>query len=200
MDDKTLKLLDDHGTLILPEEIEHSTYRLLLETLLHVGDKPLALYCHGEGGMSATSRAMVDLIRQHGNVTGMLAGEACSAHGIVWAACRHRFVYPHGALGVHMVAKSQMSTRGDALTYEQTAADFNRMDMENAHVLAEASNHSAEWWYDLTRKTGSGGITMFTAPQLLLMEMARPIAEYQEAAGRRQFTIKDVAGLNFGLT
>lgn len=178
MEESVQKLLDKHGTLILPDEIEHDTYVTLLEALLHVGDNPLVLHCHGNGGISAVSRAMVDLIRQHGNVTGLMAGECNSSHGVVWSSCSRRYVYPHGALGVHRVAKSQLSTRTDAQTFEQFAVDFNRMDMENAHILADASNHSPEWWYDVIKQAGSGGITMFTAQQLILMEMARPIAEY----------------------
>src|SRR5688572_30087298 len=117
MEDKQRDLLDRHGVLILSEEIEHDTYVLLLEALLHLGDKPLTLHCHGNGGISAVSRAMVDLIRQHGNVTGLMAGECNSSHGIVWASCQQRYVYPHGALGVHMVAKSQLATRADGLTF-----------------------------------------------------------------------------------
>jgi len=179
MDDTQIQLLDRHSVLILPEEIEHSTFVLLLEALLHLDGKPLVLHCHGNGGISAVSRAMVDLIRQAGNVTGLMAGECNSSHGIVWASCQQRFVYPHGILGVHRVAKSQVSTRFDGQTFEQFAADFNRMDMENSHILASASNKPSDWWYERIVETGSGGTTNFTATQLVLMDMAKPISEYR---------------------
>lgn len=181
MDEKTRELLDKHGTLILPEVIDHDSYTLLLEALLHVANKSLVLHCRGDGGGSRAARAMVDLIRQHGNVTGLLAGEANSSHAVIWSACQQRYVYPYGAMGVHMVAFDSITTRVDSQVLSQIAADYARMDMENAHIFAEASNHSPEWWYEVIQKAGSGGLTMFTAQQLLLMDMARPIAAYRPA-------------------
>jgi ATP-dependent protease ClpP protease subunit len=179
MEDKTLQLLDKHGVLVLPEDIEHSTYTLLLEALLHLGDKPLTLYCRGNGGSTRSAMAMVDLIRQHGNVTGLLPGEANSSHGIVFAACQHRFVYPHARLGIHKVSWDGLSTRIDNDTLRLIAEDYEISDRVNARILAKASSHSEEWWYDMIQKAGSGGLIHFHAQQIREVEMARPIEEYQ---------------------
>lgn len=178
MEDKTLALLDKHGALILPEEIEHSTYVLLLEALLHVGGKPLVLYCRGNGGSSRSAAAMVDLIRQHGNVTGLLPGEANSSHGIVFASCQQRYIYPHARLGIHQVSWDGLSTRIDNPTLKLIARDYRMSDTANAAILSDASNRSPEWWLKMIKKAGSGGIIHFHAPELREMELARPIEEY----------------------
>lgn len=203
MEDKQIELLARHGVLVLPVEIEHETYVLLLEALLHLGDKPLTLYCRGDGGSTRAAHAMCDLIRQHGKVTGMLPGEANSAHGIVWAACEHRYVYPHARLGVHQCGYDSLGTRVDSQLLSQIARDYMTSDRLNANILAAASVRSPEWWYNVIKEAGSGGVVHFRARDLREMDMARPIEEYVPAdtsAINPTVQPTDLKAVPFGLT
>lgn len=178
MDDTTRKLLDDHSTFILPEEIEHEAYTFLLEAVLHMTGKPLTLYCRGNGGSSRSALAMVDLITAHGNVIGMLAGEACSSHGIIWAACQQRYVYPYGVLAVHMTARDGISTRIDMQVLKQMTVNSEKMNRQNAAILGAACK-TATWWYGVITDAGSAETIDFDAAQLIEMGMARPITDYR---------------------
>lgn len=179
MEETTRKLLDDHSTFILPVEIDHDVYVLLLETVLYLNGKSLTIYCRGDGGSSRAAKAMVDLITAHGDVTGKLPGEANSSHGIVWAACQHRYVYPYARLGVHQVAFDSLSTRVDTTALSSIAADYAATDRANAEILAAASNQTAAWWNAVIKEAGSGGIKHFHATELIEMGMAKPVSEYR---------------------
>ncbi|MBZ0291407.1 MAG: ATP-dependent Clp protease proteolytic subunit [Anaerolineae bacterium] len=177
MNETQTKLLEQ-GVIILPEEIEHSTYEYVLEALLaHPGR--VKLYCRGNGGDSASALAMVDLIQAHGNVIGMLPGEAASSHVTVWAGCHERYIYPNALIGVHMVSWQSLSTRQDSLSLRQSMMDFEGIERRVAEVLAGASNKDAYWWLKIIQKTGSGGLTMFDAKVIVDLEMAKPISEYE---------------------
>ena len=179
MDEQRLKLLN-RGVLVLPENIDHSTYELVLEALMLKADEEVQMYCRGNGGDSASAIAIVDLIDQHGNVVGLLPGEAASNHATIWAACQQRFVYPRGCLSLHKVARHSLSSRVDSQSLRLMAEDYERVERVIADILAEASNRSAAFWYNLLQETGSGGLYQFEAKRLIEMEMAKPIAERAE--------------------
>lgn len=179
MNETQIFLLEHSRLYILPEILSHEAYQDLLEAMVRNGNMPMVIYCRGDGGSSRTGRAMVDLIQHHGSVVGMLAGEANSSHGIVWASCKYRYVFPYGELGVHMVAFDSIQTRVDAQVLRQLSGDYDQSDRYNAEILAGASNQSPEWWYELQRTTGSAGIRMFPAREIIQMGMAKPISEYK---------------------
>ena len=177
MDEKQEKLLTERGVLVLPQEIEHETYEVVLEALLIAAGKEVRLHCNGDGGNSRAALAMVDLIRQHGQVTGLLAGMASSSHGVIWAGCTRRFVYPMGCIGLHMVGWNAFNSRIDSVTAAQIAHEYDAGDRQNAEVFAAASIMPCDYWYKLLRDTGSGHVVTFEAVKLIEMGMARPVSE-----------------------
>lgn len=165
------------GVMALGSEIDHETYRYVLEALLlHPG--PVQLYCAGDGGDSGCALAIVDLIGQHGQVTGMLPGHAMSNHVTVWAACQNRYVFPMGRIGVHKVAWESVNGRTDGQSLTRWAKAFDDIERDIATVLAGASDQDVQWWLQRMQHAGSGGIVEFDAKTLIALGMARPIREH----------------------
>lgn len=71
-------------------------------------DKEIRMYCRGNGGSCRTAFAIIDIIQQHGNVVGLLTSEANSNHGVVFAGCPRRYVYPRALLGLHRTALDEL--------------------------------------------------------------------------------------------
>lgn len=176
--DEAYKLLMEDDIIILPEEINHDTYVLLLR-LLHSGrNKAIDLYCRGDGGSSRDALAMADLIRAHGEVTGLLAGAANSSHATIWASCATRYVYPLATIGLHRVSWSEVP-HVDARSARLVSAEFEATDRCIAGILAGAAKpeYNSDYWWTLLQDTGSRGVQEFTAQQMIDMGMALPIAK-----------------------
>jgi ATP-dependent protease ClpP protease subunit len=179
LDEKTEKLLVERGVLILPEEIDHGVYELVVEATLIMRGKRFALYCRGDGGCSRSALAIVDLLRGHGDVDGLLYGEANSSHATIWAGCARRWVSPGALIGVHMVSWGSINTRMDSVTMHLIATEYRSTESRVSDVLAAASNRPADWWLKQIRET-SGAVIQIPAAELIEMEMARPVGEYKK--------------------
>lgn len=183
MTDDERKLLEDHGVLILPDMIEHETFVLVLTACLMRPDKPIKMYCRGGGGDAVAARAIVDVIQHHGHVIGILPSQANSSHGVIFAACAKRYVYPGGSLGVHRVVMSEL-TNVDAPYAQNWHGGFELLDRAAADTYAAACTDqkklSAAYWYRVIDKQGSSGLARFDAEFLIKTGMARPIAEMDQ--------------------
>lgn len=177
MDEKTEKLLVEHGVLVLPEEIDHNTYVLMVEALIIMRGKRMALYCRGDGGCSRSALAIVDMLRDHGDVDGILYGEANSSHAAIWAACARRWVSPNAMIGVHMVSWDSLNTRMDAKSAHLIKTQFEIKDRLFAETFAEASSESVEWWLSHIQMT-SGAVQRIGASWMIESQMAKPISKY----------------------
>lgn len=175
MDDVQSKLLGK-GIIVLPEEIEHSTYEYVLEALLERAGQLVWMYCKGDGGDSRSALAIADLIGLHSNVVGLLVGEANSSHVTVWAACQTRYVSPNGGIGVHKVAWSSFDGRADSHNMRLVADQFDSTEAKTARILEAASDKGWDWWLKLIQQTGSSGLRQFDAEAIIRMGMALPIA------------------------
>lgn len=179
MEENARKLLDDHGIVILPEEIDHDTFVLVLEATLIRKDAPITLHCHGEGGDSCVAGAIVDIIRHHGRVRGVLAGDANSCHGVIFASCTERYVYPGGRVGIHRV--SQTEIRSVTADYAEGVAKLlESHDRRNAKIFASACRDQHHWheafWFEVIR-VNPRALHHFDASFLIECGMARPISE-----------------------
>lgn len=163
------------GVIVLPEVLEHTVYELFVQAL--VVERPadeVRVYCRGDGGSSRTAFAVVDLILQHGNVTGVLFGEANSSHVPIWAACQRRYVSRHGAIGLHKV--SWDGTRQIDSQYARLLADeFDHTEACVAELLASISNEAPPYWLGIIQDAGSSGVRMIYANELLARGMAQPL-------------------------
>lgn len=184
MNDNQRRLLDETAVLILPEVIEHDTYEMVLEACLFRHAKGIHLFCRGNGGSSRDAYAIIDVIQDHGNVTGFLPGDACSMHAIIWAACAKRYVYPLGTIGLHMVALNHID-HIDAKYAFSIAREYETSDRRNAMILAAASTSGGlqfgcEFWLNTIRQNGSHGITEFDAHFLIdVCKMAQPASDWK---------------------
>lgn len=180
MTDNERKLLEEHGVLVLPDLIEHDVFTLALTACLILPDKPIKIYCLGSGGDAMAARGIIDVIQHHGHVIGILPGAANSAHGLIFAACSQRYVYPGGALGVHRCLLSQI-TDVDAKYAQNWHSEFESLDRAAAKTLSEAcadqKKLSETYWYRVIDKQGSSGLTRFDAAFLIASGMAKPISE-----------------------
>lgn len=163
------------GIFILPDVIDHAAYEALAELLL-TEQAPLRLYCAGDGGSIRDALAMVDLIRAHGDVLGMLAGTAASCHGVIWAGCARRIVYPNAVLGVHKVGYAELNRGFDTHTAGLLMSELDQYEHLNAQIFARASNQSVQWWKQQIQAPGSQEYRIFTAEDLINLGMARPAA------------------------
>lgn len=178
MTDNERKLLDEYGVLILPEDITHETYALVVEATLVRTGKPILMHCHGEGGDSCAAGAIVDIVRHHGDFTGILAGEANSCHGIIFAACAKRYVHPGGIVGVHRVARETLNhvSAEYAMAHYQ---DLESHDRRNAQIYASACQGSFVWekfWFDMISENPRA-LKRLDASYLIECGMAKPISE-----------------------
>ncbi len=142
-------LLERDGIIIMPADVDDDSY-FSISLALRLGrklfpEKPIELRCHGFGGDAGAGFALIDLIKEDGNVDGILLGFAASAHSLIWAACARRYVYPNAVIGVH-----QAHNYGQQQMFEQTyMMELQKIGWYNAHcarIYAEASNKSQEWW------------------------------------------------------
>jgi len=175
---ETQKALLETGMVVLPNYISHEVYETVLEALA-MRPEQVVMYCKGDGGDVSSALAIVDLIQKHGDVVGMLPGEANSSHATIWAGCKERYVYPNAVMGVHQVAWDRHEGRLDSHTLWLLAVDFAATDAQVARILAAASNKSMDWWYKVLRDTGSGGVTRYPAGKLIQMGMARDVGEWK---------------------
>lgn len=183
MDEDRRKLLDEHGVIILPYIIDHDTYVMMNEAMLTTGGRPIFLHCRGDGGSAREVSSIAGLIQHHGNVTGLLTGNAYSSHGTTFAVCQKRYIYPDATLSVHMVALAEISSRSDAVSLRHKLADFEQLDRYNARILAAASNKSAEFWHDLI-STVSDEAVIISYEQMIEYELARPVSEMMVELGK----------------
>ncbi len=180
MDDQQKALLNEHGVLILPESLEHDVFALVLTACLMRPDKEIRMYCRGNGGDCRASYAIIDIIQQHGNVVGLLTSEANSNHGVIFAGCPRRYVYPRGQLGIHRTALSEMY-HIDASYALNRHEEMESGDRSNARIYSAACKDQKKWgekfWYKQLDQQGSRGLKQFDADFLIKCGMALPISE-----------------------
>ena len=174
--------LIDYNIIVLPADITADTYTMLAETLILRQQQEITLLCAGDGGDSDIAVRIIDLIRAHGGVTGILPGGAYSSHAAIFAACANRYVYPNARLGVHTVALAGSPARADAKYIRQLANDMDATDAVFAETMANACSTSP-WsderhWEQIFQQAGSGSFRLFGSEHLVsMMGMAKPIAE-----------------------
>lgn len=180
MTDAERELLEKHGVVALPEILDHDGYLLILSACLMRPDDPITLYCRGNGGSCRTANAIVDLVREHGQVRGVLLSEANSSHAVIFAGCPERYVYPHGLLGIHRTALEDMY-HVDAPYARWQAEESDANDRYNAAIFAEACRgrayYGVDFWYGEIEKAGSRGLKQFNAKFLIDCGMAVPVSE-----------------------
>lgn len=180
MDDQQKTLLNDHGVVVLPEELDHDAFVLVLTACLMRPDQEIRLYCRGNGGSCRSAFAIIDIIQDHGNVVGLLTSEANSNHGVIFAGCPRRYVYPRGMLGLHRTALDAMY-HVDMPYAKNRFQELEVGDRANAKIFAAACSDQAQWgedfWYSQLDQQGSKGLVQFDADFLIRCGMARPIRE-----------------------
>ena len=178
MDDLELKLLLNKKAIILPDDIDHDLYRMIAEAALMFPDDTIDLYCRGDGGSSRSALAIVDVIREHGKFVGLLPGEANSSHATIWAGCSERYVYPHGAIGMHKIIWEATEIILTAQIMDAIGDDYEKAERQVSVLFASVSNHDADFWQ---QAQDYGNIPykmkMFYAQELIEMGMALPIAD-----------------------
>jgi len=186
MDEARAKLLREHGVLVLPEEIDHDAYALLVEALLLVDTLPhmkaITLYCAGLGGDTNAALAIADLLQHRGDVIGLLPGQADSCHADVWLACSERYVFPLGSMGIHETKYTfHNGTHVDVRFARNYAADVRSYNERSARLLAGAcadDRFDTVYWLKVMEEIGSRGVRHYAAGWLIEMGIAKPIREY----------------------
>lgn len=177
LSEEAKRLLDEKGLFVVPCEINHDAFKMVVYVCALYADKALTFHCAGEGGDTAAALGIVSVIRQHGRVTGLLASEANSCSGIIFASCAERYVYPHGSIGVHGVTLGELS-RIDAAYAQTWLTEVQTTNKHIAGVLADACKHpfyNAEFWLTEINEQGGSGYKRFHSYDLINCGMAKPI-------------------------
>lgn len=178
MNDEQRRLLEDLNTLILPEYIDHSTYALVAEACTRMQNRRIELHCRGNGGSAQDALAIVDVLQGHGNVAGILAGSAESAHGIVFAGCRTRYIYPNASLGVHQISWNNAGDL-DGIQAQEIADWTARRERLGAKILADACANdpynTQDYWLAVMQIAGRIRIREYTCGELVAMGMGSAI-------------------------
>jgi ATP-dependent protease ClpP protease subunit len=179
MDESQAYMLLQHHVLVTPDELNHEAFEWLCEALLmgrEEYDGPIELRINGNGGYFDETFAMIDLIREDGNVYAYLIGKAYSGHSVLFAGCPQRFASPSAFLGVH---PPETGTDGaSARSMSRIAARTERSAQKMAETYASAclSGYRPAWWmqkmYD-----GEASPEFIDADMLFLMGMAKPASQ-----------------------
>lgn len=179
MDDAAQRLLEMTKTIILPEEIDHDTYHMIVEAALLYPDDEIDLYCRGQGGDSGDALGIVDIIKHHGNFTGLLLGDAASSHAIIWAGCANRYCFDNSRLGLHSVVTTFSPPYMDSRALLQSSKKSEETDRANAQILADSSKEDITYWLGLIQGANLGlnwlnAFELVTGCEIALMISDRP--------------------------
>lgn len=181
MDHLQKTLLDKRQIILLPEHIGHAEYERLFYLLEYAKSelpgRRIQLLCKGDGGDARSGWAVVQAIREHGAVDGVLNGEALSTHANIWAGCDRRYVLSLGAIGIHPVASTELTGFLDADTLAAYAHEYHEDDRRALSRFVEISRYEFdyEWWS--IRYFGAGqGVHMIDAEQIVDMGMATALS------------------------
>lgn len=180
-------LLEAFGIITLPPCIDSETYpeilwALKVGRLLHE-DEPLKLYIAGYGGEADLTFAISSLIKMDGNIEGHLIGGAHSSHGIIWASCQKRYVYPYSILGVHPVQEGNSLEVNTVKTFEQLRRHLQPYDNIIAQILSEAcedaQTYTTEYWLESMREQTTPPLTYTIDSDMLINKygMGQPYSE-----------------------
>ncbi len=200
MNEANRELLTCHKTIILPDDIDHDAYRLIVEAATIYPDDEIDLYCRGEGGYSGDAFAIVDVIQRHGNFVGLLIGAVVSSHAAIWAACDVRYVYPHGKLGLHgVVTTNERTDLMDAKSFFQKGRGSERINYDTAKLLANISGKDLEYWRSQIENVNLG-LEWLYSETILEYKMALPIADRTRVKYASLATVEKIASKNSGYT
>lgn len=185
MDSARRELLDQHKTLILPENIDYAAYELIAEAATFYPSEPIRMFCAGAGGDCDYTLAMAGIIQAHSNFIGLLAGDAVSSHAVLFASCKRRYVYPWARIGIHQTNYGGLTAPLTANVLGQRLADLERSDTAYAEILASActSTYKHDWWLESIREAPVVGFTYFGTHWLVMQGMAKPVAELERERG-----------------
>lgn len=191
------KMLCERGVIVLPEVIEHETYEQVLALLMLAEDswtdKPIRLFCAGNGGSAPAAMALADLVRGNSQVVGMLAGIAESSHVTVFAACRERYTFPLAQIGIHRISWSSINSRQDAATLRLRQESLEQLEKQIAVILASASQSSSYdfyWWLDKLQSVGSDECEYYSADWMQLVGFAKPASRFGAADKLAEMVLK----------
>lgn len=165
--------------IILPEEINADTYETFVPVILSNLNKPIHIMCRGDGGSCRYAVALIDAIQYHNDVTAFLTSEANSSHSMIFAACKHRYTFPNGRLGVHESGWHGAENIDLDSAYAQFLAyDFDYYNNYAARLYAGISNKPLTYWKRNLNRVGIRKMKYFTSEELISMGMALPIGAY----------------------
>ena len=176
LSDEAKTLLETRGLFVMPQEIDHEAFNLVVYVCALYADKPLTFHCQGDGGDCTAAMGIVDVIRHHGRVTGLLAGEANSCSGVIFAACNPRYVYPYGSIGIHASTMDQISRVDRAYAHTWTK-ELETTDRQFAEIYSDASDTGVDYWHEMIKAQGGNGYNRLNASMIINRAMAHPISE-----------------------
>ena len=178
MTDPADYLLEKHGIINLPDEIDHAAYELILHRVLQGrelhGDKPLMLYCRCDGGSAWDAEAIVALIEADSNIDGILIGETMSAGAFIWASCARRYVYPEARLGIHPTRRDVGYVTKDVLV--GFAQEGDTVDRFQCLRYEKASRRDFGWWWQ--KLHAPGDVKWLDTKELVEIGMAKLYSEH----------------------
>jgi ATP-dependent protease ClpP protease subunit len=167
------------NVIFLPNEIENETCQQLTSLILRQLNKPIYIFCRGDGGSSRATVGIIDAINYHSNVTIFLTSEANSAHSMIFAACPHRYTFPYGRLGVHEAGwYDAESLNIDARYARFLAEDFTYFNDLAVQLYTRASNKSQTFWKRTLKRAAVNQLAYFSSDKLITMGMAQPISAF----------------------
>jgi len=177
---KAQPLLEQHGIIITPNEIDHESY-IELSWAIQIGrvihkEKALELRCCGDGGEVHRSLALYDLIRADGNIDGIAIGRVSSGYSVVWSGCNRRFVYPSTLVSIHQAQNGSWVQGQFQRDYEMGYEHSQWCNARLIEIYAGISNQDTDYWHKAVLGAGME-LLNFDAGQLIKMDMARPISE-----------------------
>lgn len=178
-------LLMSLGVIITPPEIDDAFYKemawaISLGRKAHPRAK-LRILCCGHGGWSYQALGIGDLLSSDGNIIGILNGYCASAHGIIWASCPERLVYPHATLGVHLGTYSELK-EVNAVDVMHNYETLQWIDHRVASLYASISTEDVDYWKGRIRHA-PGSLDDIHADELVEMGMARHVDDWLAEEG-----------------
>lgn len=165
-------MIFNDNAFVLPQMIEHDLYESFLSFARERQNDEITLHCRGDGGDTDTALAMNEIIRAHGNVTGILVGTSHSSSSTIFASCQQRYITEQSIFSVHGVTYN-LEHSCNQQTLDELAEEGGWVNARIATIYAEASTWGFNQWLQLLKRHSGASYYRMPSHEMVSTELAK---------------------------
>lgn len=168
-------MIFNEAAFVLPQTIEHDLYESFLSFARKHQSDEITLHCRGDGGCTDTAFAVTEIIKAHGNVTGLLLGTSHSSSSTIFASCQRRYITAESVFAVHGVS-FDLNHSCDQQTLGELAAEGDEVNTRLAIAYAEASSWKFNEWLRLLKRHSGASYYRMPSHEMIAAGLAKLVA------------------------